>query len=163
MFSLSRVLKVYFVHKSLTACFSGKRIGTYTRFVIMSSNLLTTTKSQKSRTSILHTISKKQISRQPTLTGITQTSNIIQSLIFFSAMIIQNFSVHIEKFSEDNRGEIYKHYTMGLMFEASVIDEKIQAIKDKFIRTFLVRFLPPFLGVVMITLICEAMFIVIFT
>ncbi|TNV85710.1 hypothetical protein FGO68_gene10425 [Halteria grandinella] len=78
------------------------------------------------------------------------------------AMIMQNFSVHIQKFTPDTN-EAYKQYTFGLMFESSIIEEKIQLMQHKFYKTFLVRFVPFFLGIIIFFQICEVIFIILFT
>ncbi|TNV85843.1 hypothetical protein FGO68_gene7215 [Halteria grandinella] len=78
------------------------------------------------------------------------------------AMMMQNFSVHLQEFPERSP-DIYKSYTLGVMFESSIIDEKIASTQKKFYTTFLVLFLIPFLCMVAVFLICEIIFIVIFT
>lgn len=76
-------------------------------------------------------------------------------------MIMQNFSVFIEDFKSPNK--IPKDYTLGVMFESSLIEEKIATIQRKFRRTFLVLFMAPFLAMVAFFLICEVVFLAYFT
>ncbi|TNV86120.1 hypothetical protein FGO68_gene15523 [Halteria grandinella] len=77
------------------------------------------------------------------------------------AILMQNFSIYIEDFESPNK--IPKDYTLGVMFESSLIEKKITAIQHKFLRTFLVLFMAPFLTMVSFFLICEMLFLVLFT
>ncbi|TNV85395.1 hypothetical protein FGO68_gene1070 [Halteria grandinella] len=74
---------------------------------------------------------------------------------------MQNFSVQIQDFRSPNK--IPKDYTLGVMFESSLIEEKIATIQRKFLRTFLVLFMAPFLMMVTFFLICEVLFLIHFT
>ncbi|TNV85829.1 hypothetical protein FGO68_gene14428 [Halteria grandinella] len=49
------------------------------------------------------------------------------------------------------------------MFESSIIEKKIATIQHKFLRTFLVLFMAPFLIMVSFFLICEVLFLINFT
>lgn len=80
-------------------------------------------------------------------------------------MILANFTVKIFDFNETEfeMDPKYKAYSIGLWFEASVIEEKINSIFRKFFRTFLTLFLMPFMITVVFFLIAEVIFIVFFS
>lgn len=75
--------------------------------------------------------------------------------------MMQNFSALIF----DYKSPIYirKEYTLGVMFESSIIEEKIATTQKKFFRTFVVLFMTPFLTMVSLFLICEVIYLTIFT
>lgn len=78
---------------------------------------------------------------------------------FCSAMVLANFTVSIYNFNQTDYllNPKYKAYTFGLMFEASIIEEKIQSIFRKFFNNFLNLFLRPYLVTVVFFLIAEIM------
>jgi hypothetical protein len=80
-------------------------------------------------------------------------------------MILANFTVKIFDFNETlfQTEPKFKAYSIGLWFEASVIEEKINSIFRKFFHTFLTLFLTPYLLTVAIFLIAEVIFIVFFS
>ena len=77
----------------------------------------------------------------------------------FSAMVLANFTVLIQNFNETEYivSPKYKAYTFGLMFEASIIELKIQSISKKFFNNFLNLFVLPYMLVVAAFLIAEVM------
>ncbi|TNV85841.1 hypothetical protein FGO68_gene299 [Halteria grandinella] len=77
------------------------------------------------------------------------------------AMMMQNFSVQIIDYKSPKK--IQKDYTLGVMFESSIIEQKIAATQKKFFRTFIVLFIAPFLFMVTLFLICEVIYLTIFT
>ena len=72
-------------------------------------------------------------------------------------MIITNFSVNIENFK--NAPKSQKVYTLGLMFESSLIEEKIASIQSKFYSNFIRLFMTPFLLIVSAFLLVAVLFI----
>ncbi|TNV85795.1 hypothetical protein FGO68_gene11749 [Halteria grandinella] len=76
-------------------------------------------------------------------------------------MMMQNFSVQLVDYKSPKK--IQKEYTLGVMFESSIIEQKIAATQKKFFRTFIVLFMAPFLFMVTLFLICEVIYLTIFT
>ncbi|TNV85546.1 hypothetical protein FGO68_gene11413 [Halteria grandinella] len=56
-----------------------------------------------------------------------------------------------------------KAYTLGVMFESYEIEDKIQEIQRKFLRTFLILFMMPFLIMVCVFLLGEVVYIIWFS
>ncbi|TNV85868.1 hypothetical protein FGO68_gene4533 [Halteria grandinella] len=76
-------------------------------------------------------------------------------------MMMQNFSVQIVDYKTPMKQS--KEYTMGVMFESSIIEQKIATTQKKFFKTFIVLFMAPFLFMVTVFLICEIIYLAIFT
>ncbi|TNV85767.1 hypothetical protein FGO68_gene2662 [Halteria grandinella] len=76
-------------------------------------------------------------------------------------MMLKNFTVNIEQFAQIKQEQ--KSYTLGVMFESKIIEEKIAETQKKFYRIFLVLFMMPFLGLVILFLVSEILFIISFT
>ena len=71
-------------------------------------------------------------------------------------MILSNFTVYIESFAvpPDNKNVVF---SVGLIFDASIIDEEIQTIFEQFRSTFFNLFLTPYLIVVGLVLTSETL------
>lgn len=50
---------------------------------------------------------------------------------------------------------MYKNYAIGLMFEADIITNKINAISASFFKTFTLYFLLPYMLIVMVMITAE--------
>jgi hypothetical protein len=60
-------------------------------------------------------------------------------------MIISRYKVLIQQFGANQSGPLYKMYSIGLYFDASIIKREINSISEGFYSIFLKKFLLPYL------------------
>lgn len=73
-------------------------------------------------------------------------------------MVLTNYSTMILDYVDHQNPywvQKYKTYTIGLMFEASIIESEVDAISAKFLRTFNMFFLLPYMIIVIIMIAGE--------
>ena len=71
---------------------------------------------------------------------------------------MSRYKVLIQQFGTNVSEPLYKQYSIGVYFDAGLIKRKISSIQNMFVKTFLQKFLLPYLLFVAFFLVAQVMY-----